>query len=60
MDKQILFVELHDHITQSAKNAGLNFDVYDPDFLVGTIMVWLDKKDLALTGGGLKRVIFER
>lgn len=46
------------HITQEAKKANVEafLDTYDLDWFTGALMAWLDQRDLALTGSGLRKI----
>lgn len=50
--------QMRTFIRAAAKSANVDafLDVNDLDFLVGELMVWLDEHDMALCGGGLRRI----
>lgn len=47
--------ELFAHLAAECKKVRIPLDTYDPDFIVGTIMEFLMRKNAALTGRGVRR-----
>ena len=47
---------LINHIFVRAKDAGVPWDTYHADYLLGVITDWLDQHDAVLTGRGVKKV----
>lgn len=46
--------ELQNYIHMRAKAAGVILDKYDPDYILGVVMIWLGVKNQILTPTGLK------
>lgn len=47
---------LTEHLRTRLKNAGLDPDVYDPDFIFGVFIMWLAENDSVLTGQGVEKI----
>lgn len=43
------------HIAEKAKSAGLSWDTYDSDFLLGVVMEWLSEHKAVLTNNGVEK-----
>lgn len=46
--------ELADYIHNRCISAGVHLDKYDPDFIIGVIMEWLNDHNAVLTASGLE------
>jgi hypothetical protein len=46
---------LTDHLRMKMRDAGLDPDTYDPDFIFGVFIVWLAENDAVLTGTGVEK-----
>lgn len=47
---------LTEHLRDSMRRAGLDPDVYDPDFIFGVFIMWLAENDSVLTGTGVEKI----
>lgn len=46
---------LVDHVRQRAAAAGVPWDEYHADFLVGVVTTWLGERDAVLTSNGVRK-----
>lgn len=46
---------LKNEIKQKCDKASVVLDVYDPDFILGVIIGWLDDNDAVLTARGIEK-----
>lgn len=44
------------HIRERCAAVGVMLDTFDPDYLLGTMMGWLEHHDAVLTADGIKKV----
>lgn len=49
-------VLLANHIAASAASAGLSWDTYDADFLLGVVQAWLRNHEAVLTPLGVEKL----
>lgn len=51
-----LYTDLRDHLTIECRKHGIAGDVYDADFILGTLMEWLGEHNVALMESGVRTI----